>query len=114
MKMEISKKLKELGIPTNLLGYGYLRYAIQYVMENPESLHRITKELYPEVAREFKTTASRAERAIRHAIEMACLRGSTDLLYEMFRYSISSDKGKPTNSEFIATVADVMLLEKVS
>lgn len=107
---DISRVLYELGMPANLLGYQYLRSAITIAASDVESLRGITKILYPRVAEEFNTTPSRVERAIRHAIEVVWDRGDIDTLQCYFGNSIDSNRGKPTNSEFIAKIADVLLL----
>ena len=107
-KMQISNLLKDLGVPANLLGYKYVRRAIEIVYATPSAIDCVTKVLYPTVAKEFDTTATRVERAIRHAVEMSWDRGDIDKLNEVFRHSYSTQKGKPTNSEFIATIADYL------
>ncbi len=109
----ITKMLHEIGVPAHIKGYMYLREAIKMVAENTDLLGAITKELYPELAVKFKTTSSRVERAIRHAIEVAWSRGNMDTLDSIFGYTIDQDKGKPTNSEFIAMMADKIRLEKM-
>lgn len=106
IKEEISEILKDLGIPANLSGYAYVRYAIELVVKEPEAVYGITKRVYPEVATAFKTTSNRVERAIRHAVETSCNRGNLEAMQKLFGYSYSVEKGKPTNSEFIATIAD--------
>jgi len=107
--------LKELGIPTNLYGYQYLIFAINYYA-NYMKVHNkqcgISSELYPAIAKEFNTTSSRAERAMRHAIETAWERGNIEVLHEYFRYSLSREKGKTTNSEFISTIAEKLVIEE--
>lgn len=105
-KMQISNLLKDLGVPANVLGYRCVRKAIEIVLATPSAIDCVTKVLYPTVAEEFGTTASRVERAIRHAVELSWDRGDIDKLNEMFRCSYSAQRGKPTNSEFIATIAD--------
>lgn len=102
--------LKELGMPVSLLGYAYTRYAIKLVYDNPTLVSAITKELYPNIAREFNTTPTRVERAIRHAVETAWYRGNAEFQQKLFGYSISVDRGKPTNSELITTIADYIKL----
>lgn len=102
----VSLVIREMGIPTHLKGYRYLKEAILLVMKETDLLSRITKELYPTVARNHSTTASRVERAIRHAIELAWNRGNQEVLDQVFAKSGHREKGKPTNSEFIAIVAD--------
>lgn len=98
--------IHELGVPAHIKGYQYIRSAIMMVVENMDLLNFITKQLYPEIAKAYNTTASRVERAIRHSIEVAWSRGKPDLMDEIFGYTIHTGKGKPTNSEFIAMVAD--------
>ena len=107
----ITKLLHELGVPANLKGYQYLRFAILSVYENMSLLNSITKSLYPMIAEEYNTTASRVERSIRNAIEVAWNRGSADILHQIFGYTVSVTKSKPTNSEFIAMLADRIHLE---
>jgi len=109
----ITKMLHEIGVPAHIKGYMYLREAIKMVAEDTNLLGAITKELYPELAVKFKTTSSRVERAIRHAIEVAWSRGNMDTLDSIFGYTIDQNKGKPTNSEFIAMIADKIRLEKM-
>ncbi len=109
---KITMLLHEVGIPAHIKGYVYLRQAIKQCCENGnEYLGAITKMLYPEVAAKFHTTGSRVERAIRHAIEVAWNRGDTDTINRIFGYSISRNKDKPTNSEFIAMIADYLTIE---
>jgi two-component system response regulator (stage 0 sporulation protein A) len=103
---EITDMLHEVGVPAHIKGYLYLREAITMVYNNIDILGSITKVLYPEVARKFGTTSSRVERAIRHAIEIAWVRGNVEAISEIFSYTISYNKSKPTNSEFIAMTAD--------
>ena len=107
----ISKILHELGIPSHIKGYQYIREGINIVYNRPETVGGITKELYPELANKYDTTVSRVERAIRHAIEVSWNRGSWDLMEEIFGNSVDVDKAKPTNSEFIVTIADKLRLE---
>lgn len=111
LQKSISKLLHELGMPSHIKGYQYIREAIVMVYENPEIVGGITKELYPELAIKFDTTVSRVERAIRHAIEVSWNRGDWDLMEDVFGHSIDYDKAKPTNSEFIVTLADKLRLE---
>lgn len=113
LQISISKMLHELGMPSHIKGYNYVREAINMVYENPDMVGGITKELYPELASKFDTTVSRVERAIRHAIEVSWNRGDWDLMEEIFGHSVDVDKAKPTNSEFIVTVADKLRLEFV-
>ena len=113
LQISISKMLHELGMPSHIKGYQYIREAISMVYDNPDIVGGITKELYPELATKFDTTVSRVERAIRHAIEVSWNRGDWDLMEEIFGHSGDIDKAKPTNSEFIVTVADKLRLEYV-
>ena len=113
LQISISKMLHELGMPSHIKGYQYIREAISMVYDNPEIVGGITKELYPTLAGKFDTTVSRVERAIRHAIEVSWNRGDWDLMEEVFGHSVDIDKAKPTNSEFIVTVADKLRLEYV-
>ncbi|WP_438351395.1 sporulation transcription factor Spo0A [Paenibacillus sp. FA6] len=111
----ITSIIHEIGVPAHIKGYQYLREAITMVYNNIEILGAITKTLYPAVAEKFKTTPSRVERAIRHAIEVAWTRGNIDSISHLFGYTINISKSKPTNSEFIAMVADKLRIEhKVS
>ncbi len=103
--------IHQIGIPAHIKGYQYLRHAIMLAIDNLDIINSITKTLYPTVAQDFKTTASRVERAIRHAIEVAWDRGDTDVLNSIFGYTIATSKGKPTNSEFIAMIADRLRLQ---
>ena len=112
--IKISNTLKELGISPNILGYGYLRYAIELALENPNILNSMVKGLYVDIAKRFGSTPSRVERAIRHAIERAWSRANVDKLDALFGYTVSAARGKPTNGEFIATVADYLHLWEVS
>lgn len=107
----VTEIIHEIGIPAHIKGYQYLRYAIMMVVDDLDMINCITKELYPNVAKEFNTTPSRVERAIRHAIEVAWDRGDTDVLNSFFGYTIANTKGKPTNSEFIAMIADKLRLQ---
>ena len=113
LQISISKMLHELGMPSHIKGYQYIREAISMVYDNPEIVGGITKELYPTLAGKFDTTVSRVERAIRHAIEVSWNRGDWDLMEEIFGHSVDIDKAKPTNSEFIVTLADKLRLEYV-
>lgn len=108
---EITSLLHEVGVPAHIKGYLYLREAITMVYHNLDLLGSITKILYPEIAGKYCTTASRVERAIRHAIEVAWIRGNVDAISDIFSYTISYNKSKPTNSEFIAMIADRLRLE---
>ncbi|MDD6224021.1 MAG: sporulation transcription factor Spo0A [bacterium] len=111
LQISITKILHELGIPSHIKGYQYIREGISILYERPEVIGGITKELYPDIAKKFDTTVSRVERAIRHAIEVSWNRGDWDLMEEIFGHSVDIDKAKPTNSEFIVTVADKLRLE---
>lgn len=114
-EIEVTNVMRNIGIPAHVKGYQYLRDAIMCVMRDNEALVGVTKQLYPDIAKKYNTTATRVERSIRHAIEMAWDRGKIDNLQGVFGYTISEDRGKPTNSEFIALVADKLRLEmKVS
>ncbi|KON87110.1 chemotaxis protein CheY [Sporosarcina globispora] len=107
----ITSIIHEIGVPAHIKGYLYLREAISMVYNDIELLGSITKVLYPDIAKKFNTTASRVERAIRHAIEVAWSRGNIDSISSLFGYTVSMTKAKPTNSEFIAMVADKLRLE---
>ena len=108
----VSKLLREIGVAPSLKGYDYLRIAIILTMENKEQyLHNVTKALYPDIAKRKKTTSSRVERAIRHAIETAWSKGNIEKINKIFSYTISPHKGKPTNSEFIAAIVDDLTLK---
>ena len=109
----VTNVIHEIGVPAHIKGYQYIREAISMVYDNPEIVGGITKELYPTLAGKFDTTVSRVERAIRHAIEVSWNRGDWDLMEEVFGHSVDIDKAKPTNSEFIVTVADKLRLEYV-
>lgn len=111
LQVSITKVLHELGIPSHIKGYQYIREAIGIIFERPETIGGITKELYPELADKFDTTVSRVERAIRHAIEVSWNRGNWDLMEDIFGHSVDIDKAKPTNSEFIVTIADKLRLD---
>jgi len=110
----ITSIIHEIGVPAHIKGYMYLREAISMVYNDIELLGSITKVLYPEIAKKFNTTASRVERAIRHAIEVAWSRGNIDSISSLFGYTVSMSKAKPTNSEFIAMVADKLRLEHMA
>ena len=103
--------IHELGVPAHIKGYQYVRTAIMMVVENMELLNYITKQLYPVIAKKYSTTSSRVERAIRHSIEVAWSRGRPETMNQIFGYTIDTGKGKPTNSEFIAMVADRIRLQ---
>lgn len=111
LESEITSLLHEIGIPAHIKGYMYLRTAILETYLNVDFLGQITKVLYPEIARKYGTTSSRVERAIRHAIEVAWNRGNIDAIDDIFGYTISASKAKPTNSEFIAMISDKLRLE---
>lgn len=111
LEMRITDVLHELGMPVHIKGYSYTRYAISLAVERPQLINYITGELYPLVAEKFNTTPSRVERALRHAIEVAWDRGDLETLQKWFGYTVSLTKGKPTNSEFIALLADRLRLE---
>lgn len=112
LEIEITKIMREIGIPANIKGYQYLRDSIMMAVDDMESVRTITKILYPSIAKRFKSTSSRVERAIRHAIEVAWTRGKTEVLEEMFGFTVNQNKGKPTNSEFIAQIAERLRLEQ--
>lgn len=111
VETEVTNLIHEVGVPAHIKGYQYLRESILMAIEDMDILNAITKQLYPAIAKKFDTTPSRVERAIRHAIEVAWSRGKMDTLEKLFSYSINVGKGKPTNSEFIALIADRMRLE---
>ena len=110
LTVRITAILHEVGVPAHIKGYHYIRDAILMTVENGEYINAITKLLYPDIAKKHKTTPSRVERAIRHAIEVAWDRGNLDTLQSMFGYTVSTTKGKPTNSEFIAMISDKLKL----
>ena len=111
LQVSVTKLLHELGIPSHIKGYQYIREAVSMIFENPDMIGGITKELYPTLALKYETNVSRVERAIRHAIEVSWNRGNWDLMEEIFGHSVDIDKAKPTNSEFIVTVADKLRLD---
>jgi len=111
LQLSVTKLLHELGVPSHIKGYQYIREGIIMLYEKPNIVGGITKELYPEIASRYNTTVSRVERAIRHAIEVSWNRGDWRLMEEIFGHSVDIDKAKPTNSEFIVTVADKLKLE---
>ncbi|MBR2712420.1 MAG: sporulation transcription factor Spo0A [Bacilli bacterium] len=111
LKIKLTKLLHELGVPSHIKGYEYIREGIILLYNDPSIIGGITKELYPEIADKFNTSVSRVERAIRHAIEVSWNRGDIDLMEEVFGHSVDYDKAKPTNSEFIVTIADKLKLE---
>ena len=111
LQMAITKLLHEVGVPSHIKGYTYLREGITLMYNNPSLANAITKELYPEIAKKYDTTSSRVERAIRHAIEISWNRANWELLEEIFGFSVDIDKSKATNSEFMVTIADKLRLE---
>ena len=111
LQISITNILHELGVPSHIKGYQYIREGISIIYNNPEIIGGITKDLYPKIAEKFDTTNSRVERAIRHAIEVSWNRGNWDLMEDIFGHSVDIDKAKPTNSEFIVTIADKLRLE---
>ena len=112
LKNRVTEIIHEIGVPAHIKGYQYLREAIMIAVEDMEVINAITKVLYPAVAKRFGTTPSRVERAIRHAIEVAWDRGDLDTLQKYFGFTVSNSKGKPTNSEFVAMIADRLVLEQ--
>jgi len=112
IQMAISKLLHSLGVPSHIKGYQYIRESIYMMYTSKEMIGGITKEIYPEIAMRFDTTASRVERAIRHAIEVSWSRGDYELMEEIFGHSVDYDRAKPTNSEFIATLADRLRIDQ--
>ena len=107
----VTNVIHEVGVPAHIKGYQYLREAIMMVVNDIDVINQITKQLYPDIAQKYHTTPSRVERAIRHAIEVAWGRGQPDVVENIFGYTVSATKGKPTNSEFIAMIADKLRLE---
>jgi two-component system response regulator (stage 0 sporulation protein A) len=107
----VTNMIHEVGVPAHIKGYQYLRDGIIMVVEDIDVLNQVTKQLYPDLAKKHKTTPSRVERAIRHAIEVAWTRGQLETIENIFGYTINANKGKPTNSEFIAMIADKLRLE---
>lgn len=114
IEVVISDIMRQIGVPAHIKGYQYLRTAIKLSVEDSDMLGSVTKLLYPTVAKIFNTTSSRVERAIRHAIEVAWDRGDVDVLSSYFGYTIQSQRGKPTNSEFIAMISDKLKLSQVN
>ena len=112
IEMRVTQIIHDIGVPAHIKGYQYLRESIMMTVEDMENINAITKVLYPTVAKRYKTTSSRVERAIRHAIEVAWDRGNVETLNEFFGYTVSNAKGKPTNSEFISMIADRIRLER--
>ena len=111
IEMRVTNIIHQIGVPAHIKGYQYLREAIIMTIHDMQAINAITKILYPSVAKKFKTTPSRVERAIRHAIEVAWDRGDVETLQEFFGFTVSGVRGKPTNSEFISMVADRLRLE---
>ncbi|MBQ4036707.1 MAG: sporulation transcription factor Spo0A [Clostridia bacterium] len=111
LEAQVTRIIHQVGIPAHIKGYQYLRFAIMMVVKDNRIIGEVTKTLYPGVAKEFHTTSSRVERAIRHAIEVAWDRGDVDMLNSYFGYTVQTSKGKPTNSEFIAMIADNLRLK---
>ena len=111
LEADITNIIREIGVPAHIKGYQYIREAIMMTVNDINLLNYITKLLYPTIAKKYKTTSSSVERAIRHAIEVAWNRGRIDVLEDLFGYTVSAGKGKPTNSEFIALIADKLRLE---
>ena len=111
IETQVTKIIHQIGVPAHIKGYQYLRTAILMTIENNDIINSVTKILYPTVAKKYQTTTSRVERAIRHAIEVAWDRGDVDTLNSYFGYTIQNNRGKPTNSEFIAMIADNLRLK---
>ena len=111
MEAQVTKIIHQIGVPAHIKGYQYLRCAILMAIDDEEIINSVTKVLYPSVAKKYQTTTSRVERAIRHAIEVAWDRGDVDTLNSYFGYTIQNSRGKPTNSEFIAMIADNLRLK---
>ena len=114
LNIHVTQMIHEIGVPAHIKGYLYLRTAIIMAVENMDILNAVTKQLYPDIAKEYGTTDTRVERAIRHAIEVAWERGNIDVINDLFGYTIQADKGKPTNSEFIALMSDRIRLDKMN
>ena len=110
LEIQVTEILHQIGVPAHIKGYHYLRDSIIMAIETPDIINAVTKQLYPSVAKQYDTTASRVERAIRHAIEVAWDRGDVDILNSYFGYTIHNTRGKPTNSEFIAMISDRLRL----
>lgn len=111
---KISNVFITIGIPAHIKGYHFLRHAVKMVVENPDAINRITKELYPGIAKTFSTSPSKVERAIRHAIEVAWTRGRIENINQVFGYNVYNKNDKPTNGEFIALIADKLIIEKTA
>lgn len=111
LEVRVTNMIHDVGVPAHIKGYQYIRDGVEIIFDRPDVIGGITKELYPELASKFETTVSRVERAIRHAIEVSWNRGDWDLMEELFGHSVDIDKAKPTNSEFMVTIADKLRLE---
>ena len=111
LEVRVTEVIHQIGVPAHIKGYQYLREAIMMAVEDMDAVSAITKVLYPSIAKKFRTTSSRVERAIRHAIEVAWDRGDIETLQSYFGYTVSGVKGKPTNSEFISMIADRLRLQ---
>lgn len=111
LEVEVTNIIHDVGVPAHIKGYQYLRDGIIMAVKNSDIINQITKQLYPDLAKKYKTTPSRVERAIRHAIEVAWNRGQIESMQSIFGYTVNSNRGKPTNSEFIAMIADKLRLE---
>ena len=111
IETQVTKVIHQIGVPAHIKGYQYLRAAIIMAVHDNEIINYVTKMLYPSVAKKYQTTSSRVERAIRHAIEVAWDRGDVDTLNSYFGYTIQNNRGKPTNSEFIAMISDNLRLK---
>ena len=112
LEREVTPVIHEVAVPAHIKGYKYVREAIVIAVQDMDVINAVTKVLYPEVARRYSTTPSRVERAVRHAIEVAWDRGALETLQRYFGYTVSNTKGKPTNSEFIAMIADRIRLQR--
>ena len=111
LEKTVTDIIRQMGIPAHLKGYQYLRDGILMAVKDSDIINQVTKQLYPDLAIKYKTTPSRVERAIRHAIEVAWNRGQIESMESIFGYTVNSNRGKPTNSEFIAMIADKLRLE---
>jgi len=111
IESDVTDIIRDIGIPANIKGYQYIREGIIMAVNDVNMLNYITKLLYPTIAKKYKTTSSSVERAIRHAIEVAWNRGQIDIINDLFGYTVNAGKGKPTNSEFIALIADKLRIE---
>ena len=114
IEAQVTQIMREVGVPAHIKGYQYIRDAVIMVIKDIELISSVTKRLYPELAKQYSTTPSRVERAIRHAIEVAWTRGQVETINDLFGYTINTKKGKPTNSEFIAMIADKLRLEQLA